>query len=245
MALYPYVGSKAALLDGMVGRLLRGLLPESAAAAASPGAGGDAAAATSAAPDPAATGAAPDPAAASAAPDPAATSAAPGLAPATDWRQRLRVLAYAARDLAHRHPWAAALLFSRPSVTPDAVRAVDQIYAALLDAGVPESQVPRLERLVSTVVLGYAASEVGGRFGPGTVNRGARREQRPATALPAHLRLARWLDAPVDWAAEFEADLADLQRLIELAASRQAVRPVTGPAAQPVAGPAAQSSTRD
>ena len=246
MALYPYVGSKAALLDGMVGRLLRGLLPpESAAAAASPGAGGDAAAATSAAPDPAATGAAPDPAATSVAPDPAATSAAPGPALATDWRQRLRVLAYAARDLAHRHPWAAALLFSRPSVTPDAVRAVDQIYAALLDAGVPESQVPRLERLVSTVVLGYAASEVGGRFGPGTVNRGARREQRPATALPAHLRLARWLDAPVDWAAEFEADLADLQRLIELAASRQAVRPVTGPAAQPVAGPAAQSSTRD
>jgi hypothetical protein len=121
-------------------------------------------------------------------------------------------------------------------VTPDAVRAVDQIYAALLDAGVPESQVPRLERLVSTVVLGYAASEVGGRFGPGTFNRGARREQLPATALPAHLRLARWLDAPVDWAAEFEADLADLQRLIELAASR--------PAAQPVTGPAAQSSTR-
>ena len=27
----------------------------------------------------------------------------------------------------------------------------------------------------------------------------------------------RWLDPPADWAAEFEADLNDLQRLIEMA----------------------------
>lgn len=90
-------------------------------------------------------------------------------------------------------------------------------------------------------VLAYAASEVGGRFGPGMFNRGARREPLPATALPAHLRLARWLDAPVDWAAEFEADLADLQRLIELAASRPADR---RPAARPTAARAARRQLR-
>src|SRR5437016_6013806 len=72
MALYPHVGSKAALLDGMVGRLLSELLPSE--------------------------------------------SAEPGT---LDWRQRLGTLAHATRRLTLRHPWAAALLFSRPAVTPD------------------------------------------------------------------------------------------------------------------------------
>jgi hypothetical protein len=39
-------------------------------------------------------------------------------------------------------------------------------------------------------------------------------------ALPAHAALARWLEQPVDWDAEFDADLDDLQRLIETAAGR-------------------------
>jgi hypothetical protein len=118
-----------------------------------------------------------------------------------------------------------------PDVSPrSAARSadtVDQIYTTLLDAGVPAPDVPRLERLISTLVLGYAASEVGGRFGPGTLDRRTRRSQLPAEALPAHHRLARWLDTPVDWAAEFEADLEDLQHLIELAAARPAARSST------------------
>jgi AcrR family transcriptional regulator len=164
MALYPYVGSKAALLDGMVGRLLVDLIPDDVG---------------------------------------------------PDWRQRLRALARAARGLVHRHPWAATLLFVRPAVTADAVVAVDQIYTALLDAGVPDADVPRVERMVSTLILGYAASEVGGRFGPGELDPRSRRGQLPEGALPGHARLEKWLDAPVDWSAEFEADLEDLLRLVE------------------------------
>jgi len=163
MALYPYVGSKAALLDGMVGRLLDELVPED-------------------------TG--------------------------PDWR-RLRALAHSARALVHRHPWAALLLFTRPAVAPEAVVIVDRIYTALLDAGVPGEDVPRLERMVSTLVIGYAASEVGGRFGPGELDPRARRGQLPGGALPGHAALAAWLDRPVDWDAEFEADLDDLIRLVE------------------------------
>jgi AcrR family transcriptional regulator len=164
MALYPYVGSKAALLDGMVGRLLVDLTPD---------------------------------------------DAGPG------WRERLRALARAARGLAHRHPWAAALLFTRPAVTAEAVIAVDQIYAALLDAGVPDAEVPRVERMISTLILGYAASELGGRFGPGEIDPRGRRGQLPEGALPAHARLHKWLDAPVDWTAEFEADVDDLLHLVD------------------------------
>jgi AcrR family transcriptional regulator len=139
---------------------------------------------------------------------------------APDWREQLRVLGHAARALARAHPWAAVLLFSRPGVAPDAVRTIDGIYAALLDAGVPPREVPRLERLVSTFILGFAASEAGGRFGPGRLDPRGRRGQLPEGDLPAHTELARWLEEPVDWEAEFEADLEDLRRMIEAVAAR-------------------------
>jgi AcrR family transcriptional regulator len=103
------------------------------------------------------------------------------------WDERLVGLAHTYRGVAQRHPWSAQLLFSRPTVTPDAVRVTEFIYAALREAGVPEPQVGRLERLVTTFVIGYAASEVLGRFA----------------------------GRPADFGAEFEADLADLQRLIQ------------------------------
>ena len=168
MALYPHVGSKAALLDGMVGRLLAELrVPES---------------------------------------------------PGQDWRERLRALTRSGRALAHRHPWASTLLFSRPAATTDAVRVVEQIYAVLLDAGVPAAEVPRLERLASTLILGFAASEVGGRFAAAEPGSRERLAVPRADALPAHAALARWLSLPVDWDAEFDADVDDLLRLIEMAA---------------------------
>jgi AcrR family transcriptional regulator len=103
------------------------------------------------------------------------------------WDERLTALAHAYRGVAQRHPWSAQLLFSRPSVTPDAVQVTEFIYTAIRQAGVPEPQVGRLERLVTTFVIGYAASEVLGRF--------------------AH--------RPPDFGAEFEADLADLRQLIK------------------------------
>lgn len=169
MALYPYIGNKEALLDGLVDRLLASLLPVD---------GG--------------TG---------------------------DWRDRLRRGGRAVRALARRHPSAYPLLLARPAVTPDAVRVVDWIYSLLLEAGVPPRDVPRLERLLSTFVLGYATSEVNGRFSVGTLNPRARRAQFPADEVPAHRRLAKWLDDPVNWDAEFEADVDDLIGLVERAAA--------------------------
>lgn len=172
MALYPHVGSKAALLDEITGRLL-------------------------------------------------ATMKLPG-AQGLDWQQRLRSLAHAARALIHDHPWAATLLFSRPAVTPDAAHTVDIVYAGLLDAGIPESEVPRLERMLSTVVLGFAASEVGGRFEREKPDIRERRALLQGQSLPGHRRVARYLEIPVDWDAEFDADLDDLLHLIEAARGRSA-----------------------
>ena len=174
MALYRHVKDKAALLDGMVGRLLSALLPAD-------GADG-------------------------------ADGAHPGEGRA--WDERLAALAHACREVTQRHPWAAHLLFSRPAVTPDAVRAVDIIYLALIEAGVPEPEVPRLERLISTFVIGFATSEASGRFAPGALDPRGRRGQLPDSELPGHSRLGPWLDLPVDLTAEFEADLADIRRLV-------------------------------
>jgi AcrR family transcriptional regulator len=163
MALYPYVGSKAALLDGMVDRLLGELsLPDRT----------------------------------------------------LDWRERLRLVAHGARRLARQHPAAFPLLFARPAVTPDAVRVVDSLYQALLDAGVPARSVDRVERMVSTFVLGFAVSEVNGRFSPGSVARAERINVAPEE-LPGHRALQPWLEPSVDWDAEFDADLADLARMVE------------------------------
>jgi hypothetical protein len=68
----------------------------------------------------------------------------------------------------------------------------ESIYDALREAGVPEPHVGRLERLVSTFVVGYAASEVLGRFA----------------------------DRALDLDAEFEADREDLRGVIAAVRAR-------------------------
>jgi AcrR family transcriptional regulator len=132
-----------------------------------------------------------------------------------DWWTRIVTLARGFRKLAADHPSAFSLLLSRPSVTPEALRATDVLYQAILDAGVPDADVPRVERLISTFVIGFAASEVNGRFSRGHLNPRARRAQLAPTEAPAHYRLAEHLDRPADWDAEFEADLDNLRTLIE------------------------------
>jgi AcrR family transcriptional regulator len=138
--------------------------------------------------------------------------------PAKPWPDRLREIARSARETARRHPAVMPLLFARPAVTPDAVRVVDAIYQALLDAGVPDDEVARVERLASTLVIGYAISESSGRFDVGDPRE--RRALLEGVDLPAHRRLSAKLETAVSWEAEFEADLDDLTRLIESIAGR-------------------------
>jgi AcrR family transcriptional regulator len=84
--------------------------------------------------------------------------------PAQPWDARLRELGLGLRAVARRHPDVFLMLFRRPAATPQAVRTRDGVYDALREAGVPERDVPRAERLLSTFFLGWAASEAGGRF---------------------------------------------------------------------------------
>ncbi len=80
------------------------------------------------------------------------------------WEQRLLTLATGIRDTARRHPAVFPLLLTRPAVTPAARVVRDAVHAGLREAGLPESEVARAERLISTAVLGFAASEASGRF---------------------------------------------------------------------------------
>lgn len=84
--------------------------------------------------------------------------------PQAPWPDRLAELAHGTRMAALRHPGVFPLLLQRAAATPGARRARDVVYAALREAGLPEDDVIQLERLLATAVLGFAASEAGGRF---------------------------------------------------------------------------------
>ena len=142
--------------------------------------------------------------------------------PAADleWREIVRQLAAGVRAVASRHPSVFPLLFTRPAVSPTVVAIIDVLYQALLAAGVPTSQVPRLERLISTFLLGHAVSEVSGRFAEGSLDTRSRRAQLPPEALPGHQRVAEFLDCPVDWEQEFEVDLEEILDMVQRSADR-------------------------
>ena len=80
------------------------------------------------------------------------------------WDDRLVTLADGIRATARGHPAVFPLLLTRPAVTPAARTVRDAVQAALRDGGVSDGAVARAERLISTAVLGFAASEAAGRF---------------------------------------------------------------------------------
>ncbi len=88
------------------------------------------------------------------------------LPPATmEWRERLAWMARALRDTAQRHPAVFLLLLQRPATTAGALHVRDAVCAALREGGVAGPAVARTERVISTAILGFVASEAGGRFG--------------------------------------------------------------------------------
>jgi hypothetical protein len=56
------------------------------------------------------------------------------------------------------------LLLTRRAVGQDATRAWEVALRALRDAGLDSEAAERMERLLSTVVMGFALSEATGRF---------------------------------------------------------------------------------
>jgi hypothetical protein len=73
-------------------------------------------------------------------------------------------MALSLRHTAARHPDAFLMLLQRPVMTEAARLVRDAVYESLREAGVSEELIPRVERLLSTYTIGFAASEAAGRF---------------------------------------------------------------------------------
>jgi AcrR family transcriptional regulator len=142
----------------------------------------------------------------------------PGPPPAlAGWRDRLMALAELARVVAREHPSVIQYLFTKPAETPRTMGGVEFIYQALLDAGVPHAEIPRLERFVSTFVIGWALSEASGRFAASRMSRQERRELLGPDEMPAYDKVAAVRDTHADPDAEFLADFTAILDLIEAA----------------------------
>jgi AcrR family transcriptional regulator len=159
MALYPYVGGKDALLDGLVELLNLEL-------------------GTTCGDSPADIG----------------------------WRQRLRALGRAVRSLGHAHPGAFPLLLNRAAAGASTSWLTAALRATLHDAGVAPVHVPRLARLICAFLLGYTTGEITGGLPAGAAG-------EPHGAGPHGTRA----EPPGGPADEFDADLEDLVRMVEVA----------------------------
>ena len=85
-------------------------------------------------------------------------------APQLPWPERLAAFANDLRATAHRHPSVFPLLLQRPAATATARQARNAISLALADGGIPQKRTDQMQRLLSTAILGFALSEVAGRF---------------------------------------------------------------------------------
>ncbi len=102
-----------------------------------------------------------------------------------------------------------------------------RLGAPLLDAGVPHAEIPRLERFVSTFVIGWALSEASGRFAASRMSRPERRELLGPDEMPAYDQVAAVRDTHADPDAEFLADFTGILDLIEAAASQTRPQPIS------------------
>ncbi|HZD68639.1 MAG TPA: TetR/AcrR family transcriptional regulator C-terminal domain-containing protein [Actinomycetes bacterium] len=80
--------------------------------------------------------------------------------PAGDWREAVRQLAAALRDLVHRHPHAAPLLMSRQEIREHPLRIAHGVLRRMRESGVPERCAVALLRTVFPYGIGYALAEL-------------------------------------------------------------------------------------
>ncbi|HZD73731.1 MAG TPA: TetR/AcrR family transcriptional regulator C-terminal domain-containing protein [Actinomycetota bacterium] len=84
----------------------------------------------------------------------------PAEPPAGDWREAIRQLAAALRDLVHRHPHAATLLYSRQELREHPLRIAHGVLRRMREGGVPEHCAVALLRTVFPYGIGYALAEL-------------------------------------------------------------------------------------
>ncbi|AMM21561.1 hypothetical protein AX769_17210 [Frondihabitans sp. PAMC 28766] len=84
-----------------------------------------------------------------------------------DWETRLHSIARALLEVAVVRPGVFRLVLERSYVAPEAITVMDEMYGVLRDASVDEFAIPRVERMLSTGLLGFAVTVSNGGFWDG------------------------------------------------------------------------------
>jgi AcrR family transcriptional regulator len=84
--------------------------------------------------------------------------------PSFGWAEQLRALGRSLLSVAIAHPASFNLVLTRPYRAPEAIRVMQATEHLLQQAGVPADDRPRIERFVSTALIGFAAAVANGAF---------------------------------------------------------------------------------
>jgi AcrR family transcriptional regulator len=138
-----------------------------------------------------------------------------------DWREAVRSLARALREVALRHPSAAPLLLSRRRLPGPALRVSDGFLRTLQTGGIAESTAVPLLRTVVAYGLGYALAELSWPgAAPDADEDELRRFRRVSSLVPRNLdddmlRVALLVCGDCDTAYDFELGLELMVRGLE------------------------------
>jgi AcrR family transcriptional regulator len=118
------------------------------------------------------------------------TGQLPQLPPDAPWQSRLRTLARGYRALALRYPRTFKLMPRVMNSGPADAAMTEMTFQALVDAGVPDRQVPALCWGLHASIIGLCLGEVGGMSTPASTGELAELAALPADRFPHTRRFA-------------------------------------------------------
>ncbi|MBG0826458.1 TetR/AcrR family transcriptional regulator [Planomonospora sp. ID67723] len=129
------------------------------------------------------------------------------------WRDRVRALCHALRQVAHAHPRLFPYLASYPESTMQEYRIYEELYRALEEAGLPPVRIVHASTLLFSYTTGFTLAEVNAAIGPPDEAESGQLSALPPAEFPVTHRLAgeiRGLDLEAGFAAGIEVILDGL-----------------------------------
>ncbi|GAA3090641.1 TetR/AcrR family transcriptional regulator [Streptosporangium carneum] len=138
-------------------------------------------------------------------------------ASAGDWRERVKALCRALRQVGHAHPRLFPYLVSYPETTAQEYRIYEGLYRALEETGMPPARIVHAGNLIFSYATGFTLAEVNATIGPPTPAEADQMSALPAADFPATHRLAgeiRGLDLDTSFEAGMDAILIGLAAVV-------------------------------
>lgn len=145
-------------------------------------------------------------------------SEVPAADPDADWKDQLRTVADGLYAVADRHPTVFPMVLHRSYVSEDAIAVMQQMYRILRQADIPTDALPRVERMISTALLGFVVTATSGGFW--ATDPPASSDGWPRPGDLQH----RLSHGSRRWRDELAADVDDLVLLIRAIAAHEARR---------------------